>query len=75
MWFSLYFICLLVKYSIYNDELKSQPGLQCEAEIDECLSDPCSSEGTEKCLDLDNKYECQCRPGFIGSLCEVRNLI
>lgn len=46
-------------------------GLQCEAEIDECLSDPCSPEGTEKCLDLDNKFECQCRQGYTGQLCEV----
>ena len=48
------------------------PGLQCEAEIDECLSDPCSAEGTEKCIDLDNKFLCQCHPGYKGQFCEVR---
>ncbi|KAK6617037.1 hypothetical protein RUM44_005394 [Polyplax serrata] len=46
-------------------------GLQCEAEIDECLNDPCSPEGTDKCLDLDNRFECQCREGFTGSYCET----
>lgn len=54
---------------IYNHEFTI--GLQCEAEIDECLSDPCNSEGTEKCLDLDNKFYCQCREGYTGPLCEV----
>lgn len=47
-------------------------GLQCEAEIDECLSNPCDPEGTENCVDLDNKFQCQCRPGFTGEQCEVR---
>ncbi len=47
------------------------PGLQCEAEIDECLSDPCNPEGTEKCLDLDNKFKCVCHAGFTGEQCEV----
>lgn len=47
-------------------------GLQCEAEIDECLSDPCNPEGTERCLDLDNKFGCVCNAGYSGELCEVR---
>lgn len=38
-------------------------GLQCEAAIDECLSDPCNPVGTDKCVDLDNKYFCMCRKG------------
>lgn len=46
-------------------------GLQCEAELDECLSDPCAPEGTEKCLDLDNQYKCECRDGYEGSRCET----
>lgn len=49
------------------------PGLQCEAEIDECLSDPCNAEGTDRCLDLDNKFKCVCHPGFSGEFCEVTN--
>lgn len=43
-------------------------GLQCEAEIDECLSDPCNPVGTERCVDLDNKFSCECREGFTGEL-------
>ncbi|KAF4522838.1 hypothetical protein B566_EDAN008100 [Ephemera danica] len=48
-------------------------GLQCEAEIDECLSDPCNPEGSERCVDLDNKFMCQCREGYQGTFCEVNN--
>jgi hypothetical protein len=47
-------------------------GLQCEAEIDECLSDPCSPEGTKQCIDLDNRFLCHCHEGYTGKLCEVR---
>lgn len=47
-------------------------GLQCEASIDECLSNPCEGEGTEACIDLDNKYECKCKAGYTGDHCEVR---
>lgn len=46
-------------------------GLQCEAEIDECLSDPCSPEGTDRCLDLDNAFRCECNEGYTGVMCEV----
>ena len=46
-------------------------GLQCEAEIDECLSNPCDSEGTEACIDLDNRFQCRCREGFTGEFCET----
>lgn len=60
--------CIFIFYSL---KCFSLVGIQCEAEIDECLSDPCSPEGTEKCLDLDNKFKCVCHPGFTGELCEV----
>jgi hypothetical protein len=49
-------------------------GLQCEAEIDECLSDPCNPEGTKQCIDLDNRFLCHCHEGYTGKLCEVRTL-
>ncbi|KAE8738022.1 hypothetical protein FOCC_FOCC016509 [Frankliniella occidentalis] len=45
--------------------------LQCEAEIDECLGDPCNPEGTKACIDEDNRFTCQCRDGFTGELCET----
>uniref|UniRef100_K1QI49 Versican core protein n=1 Tax=Magallana gigas TaxID=29159 RepID=K1QI49_MAGGI len=30
---------------------------------------PCQNGGT--CLDLINKYECQCVPGYTGTQCEI----
>lgn len=50
-------------------------GLQCEAEVDECISSPCDSTGTEKCIDMDNAFKCQCNPGYTGELCEVSILL
>ena len=46
-------------------------GLQCEAEIDECQSNPCNPVGTEECVDMDNMFKCKCRPGFVGQMCET----
>ncbi len=46
-------------------------GLQCEAEVDECVSNPCYPLGTEKCIDIDNGFKCECNAGFSGELCET----
>lgn len=35
------------------------------------MNDPCNPEGTDKCLDFDNRFECQCREGFTGVYCET----
>jgi hypothetical protein len=40
--------------------------------MDECSSHPCQNGGM--CLDLINKYECQCVAGYQGYLCETGNL-
>ena len=45
--------------------------MTCEAAIDECATNLCDPTGTAKCLDLDNKFECECREGFTGELCQV----
>lgn len=41
---------------------------RCEAEIDECSSNPCLNGAT--CQDRFNHFKCVCVPGFSGRLCE-----
>ena len=44
-------------------------GELCEAEINECDSQPCLFNGT--CTDLINNFRCACAEGFMGSQCEA----
>ena len=41
-------------------------GERCEGDINECLSNPCSSEGSLDCIQLTNDYLCVCRSTFTG---------
>lgn len=41
-------------------------GAHCEGDINECLSSPCSSEGSLDCVQLVNDYRCVCRSAFTG---------
>ena len=41
----------------------------CRAEVNECRSNPCHSNGTESCEDLLNGFKCHCDQGFTGQLC------
>lgn len=41
--------------------------------MNECSSKPCQNNGT--CIDLINRFECQCVPGYTGTQCEVGNII
>lgn len=43
-------------------------GHQCEGDVNECLSSPCHSEGTEQCIQKVNDYKCVCRAGYTGLL-------
>ena len=43
-------------------------GTNCEAEADECLSNPCLNGAT--CVDIFDGFLCQCAPGWEGELCE-----
>ena len=38
-----------------------------DADIDDCLVDPCVNNGT--CKDLINDYSCTCVPGYTGKNC------
>ncbi|XP_056329329.1 von Willebrand factor D and EGF domain-containing protein isoform X1 [Danio aesculapii] len=42
-------------------------GLRCEADVDDCRSNPCLS-GT--CVDALNSFTCQCPEGFTGVICD-----
>lgn len=44
-------------------------GKNCEVNINECESNPCSKHGT--CNDGIGTYTCECDPGFEGVHCEV----
>ena len=39
-------------------------GVNCESEIAECASSPCENNAT--CIELLNKYRCNCFEGFTG---------
>jgi len=45
------------------------PGIQCEKDVDECLSLPCQNNAT--CIDGVDTYNCHCAEGFQGTLCET----
>ena len=39
-------------------------------EINDCFSIPCQNDAT--CVPMDSGFQCQCQPGFQGSLCEIK---
>ncbi|KAG8517651.1 Neurogenic locus notch protein 2, partial [Galemys pyrenaicus] len=41
-------------------------GDRCEGDINECLSSPCSTEGSLDCIQLTDDYQCVCRSAFTG---------
>ncbi|XP_054542547.1 protein eyes shut homolog [Pan troglodytes] len=45
------------------------PGINCEINLDECLSEPCLHDRV--CIDGINHYTCDCKSGFFGTHCET----
>eukprot|EP01048_Picozoa_sp_COSAG05_P023359 COSAG05_NODE_5026_length_1287_cov_0.769360_1_plen_201_part_00 len=43
-------------------------GPQCDVNIDECASAPCTNDGT--CVDGDSVYTCACKEGYTGTNCK-----
>lgn len=43
-------------------------GDMCQADMDECTSNPCLNGAT--CNDYVNSYTCTCKPGFSGVHCQ-----
>lgn len=44
-------------------------GVNCEQNLDECLSNPCQNGGT--CDDRNNGYVCYCPLGYAGLHCDL----
>ena len=44
-------------------------GPTCADNLDDCLSSPCSQNGTRTCSDQLGSYRCICKPGWEGQLC------
>ncbi len=48
-------------------------GSHCEHDINECDTLKLCGSGTQSCMDNVNAFECECRPGFTGIYCDVKD--
>ncbi|XP_022795937.1 neurogenic locus notch homolog protein 1-like isoform X3 [Stylophora pistillata] len=44
-------------------------GINCQQDVNECLTRPCRNSGT--CENLSGSYRCKCKPGYLGKHCEI----
>lgn len=59
----------LFSCSILSNQCFLHAGVNCEIDIDECVSNPCMNNAT--CQDGINNFTCKCQAGFSGYQCET----
>ena len=63
-------LCLF-GFSEYPRDVPCTQDRHCAAYFDPCASNPCNSEGTQKCILAEKgDYDCLCREGYGGPTCE-----
>ena len=50
-------------------------GNRCEGDMNECLSNPCFSNGSFDCIQAPGDYKCLCKPGWKGKQCREKVLL
>ena len=45
-------------------------GTRCQIDVNECLSKPCSVQGTSRCIDGPGNFSCVCLPEYTGHRCD-----